>query len=152
MDRFLMCCSIMKNQLQLLGTVCMLLASKLRESKPLAGETLVYYTDHSVTKQQLWVSELHLTFFIYIYLMMKNILLYQNHWSCRRSIDSFEIESCFFICLIYSKMYFQNSLKQLIKVFIGLFTPLNLNFTKDFLIVCNGRIWYSTTPKIFITS
>lgn len=46
----------MKNQLQLLGTVCMLLASKLRESKPLAGETLVYYTDHSVTKQQLWVS------------------------------------------------------------------------------------------------
>lgn len=56
MDRFLMCCSIMKNQLQLLGTACMLLASKLRESRPLAGETLVYYTDHSVTKQQLWVS------------------------------------------------------------------------------------------------
>lgn len=61
MDRFLMCCSIMKNQLQLLGTVCMLLASKLRESKPLAGETLVYYTDHSVTKEQLWVSELNLS-------------------------------------------------------------------------------------------
>lgn len=39
----------------------MLLASKLRESRPLAGETLVYYTDHSVTKQQLWVS-LYLTF------------------------------------------------------------------------------------------
>ncbi|XP_023017018.1 G1/S-specific cyclin-D3 [Leptinotarsa decemlineata] len=53
MDRFLMCCSIMKNQLQLLGTACMLIASKLRESRPLAGETLVYYTDHSVTKQQL---------------------------------------------------------------------------------------------------
>lgn len=61
MDRFLMCCSIMKNQLQLLGTVCMLLASKLRESKPLAGETLVYYTDHSVTKQLLWVSKSYLT-------------------------------------------------------------------------------------------
>lgn len=63
MDRFLMCCSIMKNQLQLLGTVCMLLASKLRQSKPLAGETLVYYTDHSVTKEQLWVSFWTLTFF-----------------------------------------------------------------------------------------
>ncbi|XP_018569603.1 G1/S-specific cyclin-D3-like [Anoplophora glabripennis] len=58
MDRFLMCCSIKKNQLQLLGTACMLLASKLRESRPLAGETLVYYTDHSVSKQQLWKWEL----------------------------------------------------------------------------------------------
>lgn len=56
MDRFLMCCSIRKNQLQLLGTACMLLASKLRESRPLAGETLIYYTDHSITKKQLWVS------------------------------------------------------------------------------------------------
>lgn len=52
----------MKNQLQLLGTVCMLLASKLRESKPLAGETLVYYTDHSVTKEQLWVREFTFSF------------------------------------------------------------------------------------------
>ncbi|CAG9854151.1 unnamed protein product [Phyllotreta striolata] len=58
MDRFLMCCSIMKNQLQLLGTTCMLLASKLRESQPLASEILVYYTDHSVTKKQLWSWEL----------------------------------------------------------------------------------------------
>ncbi|XP_072403269.1 G1/S-specific cyclin-D3-like [Diabrotica undecimpunctata] len=58
MDRFLMCCSIMKSQLQLLGTTCLLLASKFRESTPLAGETLVYYTDHSVTKQQLWRWEL----------------------------------------------------------------------------------------------
>ncbi|CAH2017144.1 unnamed protein product [Acanthoscelides obtectus] len=48
----------MKNQLQLLGTACMLLASKLRECSPLAGETLVYYTDHSITKQQLWNWEL----------------------------------------------------------------------------------------------
>ncbi|VEN37480.1 unnamed protein product [Callosobruchus maculatus] len=58
LDRFLMCCSIAKNQLQLLGTACMLLASKLRECSPLAGETLVYYTDHSITKQQLWSWEL----------------------------------------------------------------------------------------------
>lgn len=58
MDRFLMCCSIMKNQLQLLGTTCLLLASKLRESRPLAGETLVYYTDHSIRRDQLWSWEL----------------------------------------------------------------------------------------------
>ncbi|CAH0561378.1 unnamed protein product [Brassicogethes aeneus] len=58
MDRFLMCCRIKKNQLQLLGTACMLIASKLREPRPLSGEMLVYYTDHSVTKEQLWSWEL----------------------------------------------------------------------------------------------
>ncbi|KAK9886883.1 hypothetical protein WA026_019141 [Henosepilachna vigintioctopunctata] len=53
MDRFLNSCNIRKNQLQLLGTTCMLLASKLREPAPLAAETLVYYTDHSITKHEL---------------------------------------------------------------------------------------------------
>ncbi|KAL3267414.1 hypothetical protein HHI36_011543 [Cryptolaemus montrouzieri] len=56
MDRFLNLCNIRKNQLQLLGTTCMLLASKLREPAPLAAETLVYYTDHSITKHDLLVS------------------------------------------------------------------------------------------------
>ncbi|XP_017772713.1 PREDICTED: G1/S-specific cyclin-D2-like [Nicrophorus vespilloides] len=54
LDRFLMVCCISKRQLQLLGTVCMLLASKLREPKPLLAETLVFYTDHSITKSDLW--------------------------------------------------------------------------------------------------
>ncbi|XP_060532039.1 G1/S-specific cyclin-D2-like [Cylas formicarius] len=53
MDRFLMCCAIRKNQLQLLGTVCMLVASKLRESRPLSADMLVYYTDNSIKKSQL---------------------------------------------------------------------------------------------------
>ncbi|XP_076274467.1 G1/S-specific cyclin-D3-like [Rhynchophorus ferrugineus] len=53
MDRFLMCCAIKKTQLQLLGTVCMLIASKLRETRPLAADVLVYYTDNSISKNQL---------------------------------------------------------------------------------------------------
>ncbi|XP_030745816.1 G1/S-specific cyclin-D2-like [Sitophilus oryzae] len=53
MDRFLMCCAIKKTQLQLLGTACMLLASKLRETRPLAVSVLVYYTDNSINKDQL---------------------------------------------------------------------------------------------------
>lgn len=52
-----MCCCIRKTQLQLLGTACMLIASKLRQPRPLLAETLVYYTDHSVTKEQLLVSD-----------------------------------------------------------------------------------------------
>lgn len=36
----------------------MLLASKLRESKPLSAEMLVFYTDHSITLEDLWVSEI----------------------------------------------------------------------------------------------
>lgn len=77
MDRFLESCRIHKNQLQLLGTACMLLASKLREPKPLSAEMLVFYTDHSITLQDLWVSE--------------NVLSYLNHenWGLK----------CFFLFL-----------------------------------------------------
>lgn len=53
MDRFLSRTSIRKNQLQLLGTTCLLIASKLKESRPIPAETLVYYTENSVTKQLL---------------------------------------------------------------------------------------------------
>ncbi|GLV35728.1 Cyclin D [Carabus blaptoides fortunei] len=53
-DRFLGVCSISKSQLQLLGTACLLLASKLREPRPLSAETLVFYTDNSITRDELW--------------------------------------------------------------------------------------------------
>ncbi|XP_044748808.1 G1/S-specific cyclin-D2-like [Coccinella septempunctata] len=58
MNRFLNLCNIRKNQLQLLGTTCMMLASKLREPSPIAAETLVYYTDNSITKHDLMRWEL----------------------------------------------------------------------------------------------
>lgn len=56
MDRFLSVCQIKKSQLQLLGTACLLLASKLREPKPISADYLVFYTDNSITKDDLWVS------------------------------------------------------------------------------------------------
>jgi len=56
-DRFLSICPIRKSQLQLLGTACLLLASKLRETSPLTAEVLVFYTDNSITLDDLWVSE-----------------------------------------------------------------------------------------------
>lgn len=57
-DRFLSVCEIKKAQLQLLGTACLLLASKLREPRPLSADVLVFYTDNSVTLDDLWVSVL----------------------------------------------------------------------------------------------
>ncbi|XP_014234906.1 G1/S-specific cyclin-D2-like [Trichogramma pretiosum] len=53
-DRFLSICPIRKQHLQLLGTACLLLASKLREPRPISAEVLVFYTDNSITLQELW--------------------------------------------------------------------------------------------------
>nr|XP_038024154.1 G1/S-specific cyclin-D3-like [Anas platyrhynchos] len=54
-DRYLSSVPVRKNHLQLLGAVCMLLASKLRETMPLTVEKLCIYTDNSITPQQLLV-------------------------------------------------------------------------------------------------
>ncbi|XP_076305890.1 G1/S-specific cyclin-D3-like [Tachypleus tridentatus] len=58
MDRFLAKTNIMKSQLQLLGAVCLLLASKFRQCRHLTADILVYYTDYSVTKEEILAWEL----------------------------------------------------------------------------------------------
>ncbi len=55
MDRFLGVYRTGKAQLQLLGAVCLFLASKLKETNPVTADKLVLYTDRSITFDQLWV-------------------------------------------------------------------------------------------------
>lgn len=57
-DRFLSVCCIVKDQLQILASACLLLSSKLRETRPLSAEVLVFYTDNSITADDLWDWEL----------------------------------------------------------------------------------------------
>ncbi|XP_062815511.1 G1/S-specific cyclin-D3-like [Anolis carolinensis] len=51
-DRFLSCALTPRNRLQLLGAVCLLLASKLRETVSLTVEKLCIYADNSITPRQ----------------------------------------------------------------------------------------------------
>lgn len=56
LDRFLAVAPTKKCNLQLLGAVCMFLASKLKETRPLTAEKLCIYTDNSIRPQELLVS------------------------------------------------------------------------------------------------
>lgn len=57
LDRFLAVVPTKKCNLQLLGAVCMFLASKLKETRPLTAEKLCIYTDNSIRPQELLVSK-----------------------------------------------------------------------------------------------
>ncbi|KAJ3596773.1 hypothetical protein NHX12_003174 [Muraenolepis orangiensis] len=55
LDRFLAAVPTKRCNLQLLGAVCLFLASKLKETRPLSAHKLCVYTDHSVRPAQLLV-------------------------------------------------------------------------------------------------
>ncbi|XP_024235687.1 G1/S-specific cyclin-D2 isoform X1 [Oncorhynchus tshawytscha] len=58
LDRFLAVVPTRKCDLQLLGAVCMFLASKLKETRPLTADKLCIYTDNSIRPQELLEWEL----------------------------------------------------------------------------------------------
>lgn len=55
LDRYMAHCLVDTSSLQLLGTTCMFLASKLRETVPLSAAKLCVYTDNAVSVTQLLV-------------------------------------------------------------------------------------------------
>ena len=58
-DRFLSVTGVSKNQLQLLGAVSLLVASKLRQCRAIHPEDLVYFSDYSYTTADVTVSLHH---------------------------------------------------------------------------------------------
>ncbi|XP_060758816.1 G1/S-specific cyclin-D2-like isoform X1 [Neoarius graeffei] len=58
LDRFLSAVPTKKSCLQLLGAVCLFLASKLKSYQPLSAKKLCLYTDNSITSQELLAWEL----------------------------------------------------------------------------------------------
>lgn len=59
LDRFLAVMPTRKNYLQLLGAVCIFLASKLKDCRPLSAEKLCMYTENSITSRELLVRARH---------------------------------------------------------------------------------------------
>lgn len=57
-DRFLSRCSVSKKNLQLLGVVCLLVASKYEEKYPPHVEEFVYITDNTYTREQVLSMEM----------------------------------------------------------------------------------------------
>lgn len=66
MDRFLCICPISRSQFQLLGAVCLLLATKIRQCYALTADLLCAYTDYSVKSDEIRVSFIYLLHFLYV--------------------------------------------------------------------------------------
>ncbi|XP_046568014.1 G1/S-specific cyclin-D2-like [Haliotis rubra] len=62
LDRYLCVKDTHRTSLQLLGSACMFLASKLKETYPLTAEKLVIYTDNSIGLQSLMDMELQVLY------------------------------------------------------------------------------------------
>lgn len=67
MDRFLCVCTIKKQQLQLLGATCLLIASKTRSTISLPVKILCAYTDYSVSHDNIVVSIVQWFYDIFLY-------------------------------------------------------------------------------------
>lgn len=90
MDRFLCVCIIKRQQLQLLGATCLLIASKIRSSNILSVDLLCAYTDYSVTYDHMVVSNFIFDIPISIFNVIQIIKndLYNSNFVYNKTIKS----------------------------------------------------------------
>lgn len=110
LDRFLAVVPTRKSYLQLLGAVCIFLASKLKDCRQLSAETLCMYTDNSITPQELLVRtgdfkspihesiKMHSTCHDFIMLIAKLVSLEVSYfpykWSCAQYSHILSLDPC----------------------------------------------------------
>eukprot|EP00795_Rhopilema_esculentum_P005128 gene5128-249_t len=89
LDRFLSTMSVQKSHLQLLGTCCMFVASKLKETAPLTAEKLVIYTDSSITLEELLERHVLSKFHSHLYQHLAHLALTRDQSARCSSASSF---------------------------------------------------------------
>lgn len=70
LDRFLCNCCISKRHLQLAASVCIMLASKIRQCQYVSIETLCFYADHSITSQEMKVRKKSILLYFFFFLLL----------------------------------------------------------------------------------
>merc|ERR1712170_209505 len=88
MDRFLCQIKIHSSQMQLLGAVCILIASKIREPCPVPGKNLIEYTDFSITAEEIKEWELLVLYKMQWELSAITPLDYLDHAIPRLGLDT----------------------------------------------------------------
>ena len=89
-------CKISRNELQLLGAACLLIASKGRETVTLSSAKLVIYTDNSITADQLLVRDQREFTFARLFTFEKcrPLFLLMEQWMAKVLIYQFRTWSC----------------------------------------------------------
>ena len=142
LDRFLSQTQIHRSQLQLLGAVCILIASKIREPCPIPGKSLIIYTDYSITAEELKVCYYFISTHYHKY---RGLFLKIRGWICNNCFVIIQMSSIFKLWLVNGHKLFMN------------LKPWNVNSANvnliiwSLTIICEVQINTFLKIKIFVS-